>query len=146
MAPSESVNRVTRAEWRELGFHYDFDDATQTWTLRGARAGLLGFAERLRQYAGDPRRAGLSEHDHYGPYMYLEVATWSKREINDQWIAGSLEDLRDLAHLVSVAVEHAEVGAELDIGSAYCPGADARLILVLASPGFDPARADAACW
>jgi hypothetical protein len=74
--PSDATNRATREEWRELGFFYDPDDRAKTWTLTGSRLGLRRFVECLLEYAADPGNAMQSEHQHYGPYMYLEVMTW----------------------------------------------------------------------
>src|SRR5437773_4027209 len=74
--PSDAANKATRREWRELGFFYDRDDQTRVWKLTSSRAGLLGFRDALLSYVADPRNALKSEHEHYGPYSYLEVMTW----------------------------------------------------------------------
>ena len=55
-----------------LGFFYDRDDASKEWILVGSRAGLQRFADLLHAYVADPRHETLSEHEHYGPYMYLD--------------------------------------------------------------------------
>jgi hypothetical protein len=70
------VKDDTRREWRELGFFYDRDDVSKEWRLVGSREGLRHFAGLLRAYVADPRNEMKSEHEHYGPYMYLEVMTW----------------------------------------------------------------------
>jgi hypothetical protein len=65
--PSDATNRMTRDEWRALGFFYDVDDAAQRWRLVGSKAGLRRFAEMLRTYASNPKHAVPGEHDHFGP-------------------------------------------------------------------------------
>ena len=65
------MNKATRREWRALGFFYDRDDVGRKWRLIGSRAGLLRFKEALLRYAADPRNAGISEHEHFGPYSTL---------------------------------------------------------------------------
>jgi hypothetical protein len=74
--PSNVVNEKTRGEWRALGFFYEVNHEAKVWTLVGSRAGLLCFSDALRAYVADPRNALESEHEHYGPYMYLKVMTW----------------------------------------------------------------------
>jgi hypothetical protein len=74
--PSDSVNEMTRSEWRELGFFYERDDEARAWRLVGSGGGLGGFCSLLEQYASDPRMARTSEHEHYGPYAYLKLVTW----------------------------------------------------------------------
>jgi hypothetical protein len=89
----QRMKERTRAEWRELGFFYDLNHNSKEWLLMGSRAGLLRFSELLRAYATNPHREGTSEHDHYGPYMYLKVMTWPHAGIDANTIHGSLEDL-----------------------------------------------------
>src|SRR5438128_3553565 len=100
----EKIRERTRAEWRDLGFFYDVDEGSKQWLLVGSRIGLLRFSELLRAYATNPRREGMSEHDHYGPYMYLKVMTWPHAGIDANTIHGTLEDLGRLASLVDEKV------------------------------------------
>jgi hypothetical protein len=67
---------ATHAEWRELGFYYLLDEEAKVWCLVGSQAGLLRFSQLLRNHVADPRNEKKSEHEHYGPYCYLEVMTW----------------------------------------------------------------------
>src|ERR1035438_7741098 len=73
--PSDATNRATTQEWRELGFFYDRDDRARVWKLTGSRSGLLRFRDLLLSYVADPCNALEAEHEHYGPYAYLEVMT-----------------------------------------------------------------------
>src|SRR5882672_6668075 len=98
--PSEATNDATRREWRELGFFYDRDDANKVWRLTGSRAGLLRFRDVLLSYVTDPRNASDSEHEHYGPYSYLEVMTSPNAGFDHHEIYGSVSDLRRLSVLI----------------------------------------------
>ena len=144
--PSEMVNEATRREWRELGFFYERDDARSTWLILGSRSGLLTFARILLEYSNNPQRRQLSEHDHFGPYAYLEIGTWRTAEITDHWIAGTLADLNRLSGLVEKQVLNARTGDRLPLREAYAPNASYELVLELCDDDFDPAAADAACW
>jgi hypothetical protein len=97
---SDATNRATRREWRELGFFYDSDDEARAWRLTGSRAGLLRFRDALRSYVANPTNALESEHQHYGPYMYLKIATLPNTGFDKDSIHGSLSDLTRLANLV----------------------------------------------
>ena len=144
--PSESINEETRREWRELGFFYDRDDPCTTWLIRGSQRGLLAFGHVLREYSNDPQRQQLAEHDHFGPYMYLKIGTWSAPAISKDWIAGTLEDLKRLSDLVEERVLKAKVGDQLSFRNAYAPNASYELTLEMCEDDFDPAIADVACW
>lgn len=144
--PTEKVNEATRREWRELGFFYDRDDETKEWLIRGSRAGLFRFARILLEYSKNPRRQQPSEHDHFGPYMYLEIGTWSTRVIDDHWIAGTLGDLSALSALIAERVSNAKEGGVLRLRDAYAPSSPYELRLEVCSDDFDSAAADKACW
>jgi hypothetical protein len=146
MVPTEKVNEATRQEWRELGFFYDRDDETKEWLIRGSRAGLLEFSRVLLEYSKNPRRQQLSEHDHLGPYMYLEIGTSSAPVIDDHWIAGPLEDLGVLSALVTERVSRAKEGDVVRLREAYAPTSPYELRLEVCGDEFDPAAADKACW
>src|ERR1700730_6781872 len=98
--PSDATNRATRREWRELGFFYDRDNQTKVWKLTGSRAGLLRFRDALLAYVADPRNALKSEHEHYGPYAYLELMTSPEAGFDDHAIRGPLADLGRLASII----------------------------------------------
>jgi len=144
--PSEETNKITREEWRELGFFYEYVDAAKLWRLRGSRAGLLSFADTLRKYTLNPRNRELSEHDHLGPYMYLTIGTWTKAEISDHWIAGPLEDLQRLSTFLRERLLSAQSGDTLHLRETFAPGSSCELELCIEANGFDPAAADTLCW
>jgi hypothetical protein len=144
--PSEAVNETTRREWRDLGFFYDRDDNSKAWRIVGTRAGLVAFGRALSHYASNPKNDAVSEHQHLGPYMYLEIGTCAEPEITDHWIAGPLQNLASLASLVERGARELNVGAALSLRSAYAPRSPYDLILELRADGFDPAKEDAACW
>lgn len=139
------LNAQTRREWRDLGFFYEVDHANRCWTLVGSRAGLAQFADLLRRYVADPRRARISEHEHYGPYMYLKVMTWTEPKLDDHAISGRPDDLARLASMVSAGLVTAGIGGSFTVGSEYAPLSDYELELRIEPDGFDPASADRSC-
>lgn len=144
--PTEEVNESTRGEWRELGFFYERDDEARAWRIVGTASGLKRFAQLLRMYARNPGRASLSEHEHYGPYMYLEIGTWSVPQITDHWIAGSQADLDLLATAVEEELTHMVEGRAASLGARFAPASAYDLVIELRGEPFDPAREDENCW
>lgn len=142
MSPSEATNQATRDEWRELGFFYDLDNSSKCWRLVGSKSGLGGFASILRAYCDDSRNAELSEHDHYGPYMYLKVMTWSEAGLDGNSIHGTLDDLNHLAELIDTALLGAQPGDTIHLGHKYVSDSDHDLLLIVKDDDFDPAGAD----
>ena len=144
--PSEQTNLATQREWRELGFYYDRNDELREWRIEGSLAGLNQFSARLAAYSTDPRNATLSEHEHFGPYWYLEVGTWHEPVITDHWIAGTLDQILALAELISRSLDDACPGTQMTLREDFSPGSAYELRLIVREPDFDPARADSACW
>jgi hypothetical protein len=144
--PTEEVNQSTRQEWRDLGFFYDLNTGAREWRILGSADGLLLFANLLGEYAENSNNDRLSAHDHYGPYMYLEIGTSSKAEITDHWIAAPLNDLRHLASLVRERMANAKAGDRLSFRKDFAPESPYDLVLELKEAGFDPASADTLCW
>jgi hypothetical protein len=133
----------TTAEWRELGFFYDRDDATKEWVLIGSRDGLLQFAHILHRYVADPRNVMKSEHEHYGPYMYLEVMAWPEAGMDDHSIHGSLPYLKRLALMVEDRVSTMEPDTVTRIREEFAADSAYSLVLHLRPDGFDPSSQDA---
>jgi hypothetical protein len=140
--PSEEVNQITRSEWRELGFFYECDDRAREWHLIGSRDGLLAFHGLLLEYVADPRNQMKSEHEHYGPYAYLEIMTWPEPGIDRHAIHGSLDDLRRLAAIIYEKLLETEPGGTIRIQDEYAKAAEYALILSVREDNFDPASAD----
>ena len=140
--PSDAVNEKTREEWRALGFFYDVDHEAKVWTLVGSRAGLLCFRDVLRAYVADPRNALESEHEHYGPYMYLKVMTWPEAGLDNNAIRGPLADLARLAMLIEVKLAAAQPGSVIRITDEFSADSPYGLVLDIRGNSFDPAAAD----
>jgi len=142
MTPSEATDEATRREWRELGFYYEKDDQAKHWRFVGSRAGLMRFREALLAYVADERNRLDSEHEHYGPYMYLEVMTWPEAGIDGHSIHGTTDDLRRLAGLVKRALESTQPGDRFVIGPEYSPKGEYSMHFEVMEDGFDPVAAD----
>jgi hypothetical protein len=78
--------------------------------------------------------------------LSLEIGTWTERQVNSHWIAGTLDDIGALGAMVETALQTAAPGNVIDIGWQYLPTAEAKLELHVAPDAFDPPTADAACW
>ena len=125
-----------------MGFFYDCDDVGQRWRLVGSRTGLREFPRLLRIYSSNPRNATASEHDHYGPYMYLKVMTWPDAGIDETSIHGTTDDLQRLAEIVDAALEQAAPGDAIAVAERFAPGSEYELVLEIKAEDFDPAEAD----
>jgi hypothetical protein len=134
---------VTRQEWRELGFFYDRDDASKEWRLVGSCDGLCRFSSLLREYVADPRNEMKSEHEHYGPYSYLEVMTWPEAGFDHHAVRGPLGALDALASLVDAKIGAMKTGDKVRIGDEFAAGTTYALVLDLRDDDFDPSSLDA---
>ena len=144
--PSEKTNTVTRQEWRDLGFFYDRDDDAKEWRIAGSKSGLGKLAAAISKFALDPRNHKKSEHDHLGPYMYLEIGCWPEPQITGHWIAGPLSLLEDLAISIREKVAAAHEGSVILLRDSFAPGSPYELRIEVKAEAFDPARADPNCW
>ena len=142
MSPSEATNEATRREWRELGFYYETVQDPPCWRFVGSLEGLSRFVQLLDAYARDPLNDALSEHDHYGPYMYLKLQTAASPGIDGQGIRGSVRDLARLRDLVAERLQGADVGQSFFVGPEYSQDASFLLRFEVRAPDFDPASAD----
>jgi len=139
------LKEETRREWQDLGFYYDRDDADRLWRIVGSTLGLVRFAECIRAYAAGPNSKQVSEHEQYGPYMYLEIGTWTEPVISDHWIAGPPEHLFLLATLVEETASKISPGESHSIGRHWTPKANFDLVLEARADDFDPASEDPQC-
>jgi hypothetical protein len=125
------------SEWRKLGFHFAREGEAYVFT--GSRRGLVNLPKLLRECAD-----GLTErwgHNHYDPYMSLEIGLADCAALDEHSIRGTTEDLRALARtleerLLNVAPESRLLIRWPDPASAWA------IELVLAAEGFDPASLD----
>jgi hypothetical protein len=139
---SPKVAEMTRREWRDLGFFYFSDDDAREWQLTGSKDGLLRFADSLDAYALDPQFADQSEHDHFGPHMYLKVMTWPDAGIDGQSIRGTQEDIQRLAALIRQKLSVAHVGEVVALGREYVADAEYEIVFRVKDDDFDPASED----
>ena len=146
VVPSAEINEITQREWRELGYFYDRDDAAREWKLMGSRAGLRNFSIALQAYALDMRNESLSEHEHFGPYGYLEIGTWTTPEITEHWIAGSLGEIHQLGLTIQAHLDFVPIGECFRLRATFAPRSPYELVLEVQANSFDPAKADAYCW
>lgn len=138
----EELDEQTREDWRELGFFYEYDKTHRCWRLVGSRQGLLNFCAVLTEYAADARNASLSEHEHYGPYWYLKIVTWSEALITTRDIRGTLNDLQRLAKIVEEKLGHFAAGENFLIDTEYSANNEAPMIFEIKEDDFDAATAD----
>jgi hypothetical protein len=139
----EKMINQTVADWRQLGFFYDRDDTR--WLFVGDKSGLSKLAELLRKYASDPLHVEVG-HEHYGPYMYLEIGTWSEPQVNDHWISGPVDHLLKLADLIESRLSETAPGDNFVIWREYAPSSEMRMEFDVKPDGFDPAELDAMDW
>jgi len=140
--PSPEANEQTRREWRELGFHYTRDDQAREWLIEGSSAGLECFSSCLRAFALEPSSQQRSEHEHYGPYMYLEVMSWPEADVNEHCIQGTPGDLLRLSGIVARCATSLVPGTAVNVTPEYAPASSYRLVLRAHPPGTDPASLD----
>ncbi len=136
------INAIIRDDWRALEFYYTRDDAAREWRLVGSRDGLRNFSRILTRYADNPRNDLKSEHDHFGPYMYLKIMTWPDAGIGENAIHGTLADLRRLAAIVDDSIAAMQVGETARIQSQFVPDAEYAIILDAREDETDPSAFD----
>ena len=139
---SQKVNELTREEWRELGFYYEYNNDEKCWILQGSRLGLLGFCDMLIAYSTKPRNNKLGEHEHFGPYWYLKVLTSDKPEINEHAICGSLTDIARLSEILRHKLNSAAEGDSFIVDSEYSEFNQSKMRFDILFEGVDPATLD----
>lgn len=139
---AEKSTEQARREWQELGFHYAREDKSRMWIIEGAPEGLLAFASLLRTFAGELASNPAFDHEHYGPYMHLELMRSERADVNDHCIQGAAPDFLRLAEIVERCVGVFGPGESASIGAEYAPSSPYRLLLRVRPPGTDPASLD----
>ena len=137
-------DQQTIYEWRDLGFHYDQDDncGSPKWRFHGSKVGLNNFALLLDEYVSNPNNDSISEHQHYGPYNYLKIMTWDKPIITEEYIAGTINDLKSLRQLFVDKLANARSGESFDIHKEYGLGNTIGCTFFVTADDFDPASMD----
>jgi hypothetical protein len=132
----------TRQDWCNFGYFYAVDDTAKEWHLHGSVSGLLKLAHSLEAYAANPANAGISQHEHLGPHMYLVLTTWPTAKLDGHGVFGKASDLLRLASIVRRYLANASAGQVLRMRQEYTPSAEYTLCLHVHHDGFDPASLD----
>ena len=103
---------------------------------------MLRFRDALLEYAEDTSNDHDSEHEHFGPYLSLEIMTWPEPGFDDHAIRGSLLDLKRLAAIVGTKVAVAQPGETICIRDEFAAKSPYALIIEVRNDDFDPAQAD----
>src|ERR1700722_5875792 len=135
--PSEATNRATMREWRELGFFYDRDDGNKVWKLTGSRAGLLRFRDVLLSFVAHPRKVQNSEHEHFGPYSFLEVMASPEAGFDNHAIRATVADLARLSELIEAKLAATIPGQTIRIQEEFAANSPYALLLDLREDGND---------
>jgi hypothetical protein len=138
------IDQMTTEEWRKLGFFYcqKAEANINEWQFYGSQQGLFKFVELLDKYIHNHNRHFNSEHDHYGPYMYLKIMTWDKPLITNNFIAGTINDLEKLKNIVKDKLAAAQSGQEFYIDKEYGVENTMGLRFIVLSADFDPPSLD----
>jgi hypothetical protein len=140
MKYSEKTRQATIRDWRKLGFYYELNELKRRWEFRGSREGLMKLGELLVTYAEEHDENSDSEHEHYGPYMYLKVMTRDEMAFTEQGIEGPVEKIGELGRAIVRHAAGLRPVATLMIDSPKEGGH--ALVLLVQADGFDPAAAD----
>lgn len=135
-------NEYIKEEWSDLGFYYELDDEVKSWIFKGSRAGLMKLCDILDAYTRNSKMHQLTEHDHYGPYMHLKIMTLDKRDISNDHIAGTIQDLVNLRVLIHSFLMTCKEGDEYLIHDDYSANSAYKIKLIVMEDEFDPSSAD----
>ncbi len=126
--------------------YYELDEESKRWNISGSIAGLLKLCKILEDYVLDPRNEKISEHDHLGPYMYLTITTWKKRELDGSGIVGTLPDIKYMSDLVRGKLSDRIPGDKIEIGTEYDEKTEYRITFQIMDDEFDPSALDPMEW
>ena len=138
------IDQMTIDEWRQLGFYYDRDDRLEVnqWRFFGSKKGLQNFVVLLDKYTNNPVNGTLSAHDHYGPYSYLKIMTWNKPTITQDYIAGTIQDLKILKNIISEKLNNILPGQTFDIDNDFGQDNTVTAKFFVMADNFDPVSMD----
>jgi hypothetical protein len=140
MNSSEIINELTREEWRSLGIYYERNESQ--WLLIGSRPGMRRFCGLLRECGRDSQKGDIGMHQHFGPYMYLELITWEKPAIGDHGIYGRPDDFERLAALIEEKLAAAKTGNTFLLDQEYSAENTFTLKFEIREDEIDPASLD----
>ena len=138
------IDQMMIDEWRQLGFYYDRDDRLDVnqWRFFGSNKGLQNFVSLLDKYTATPANDTLSEHEHYGPYSYLKIMTWDKPIITADYIAGTIQDLKNLKNLISEKLLNSIAGQTFAIDKDFGQDNTITAKFFVMADDFDPVSMD----
>ncbi|GEO11107.1 hypothetical protein [Segetibacter aerophilus] len=139
------IDQMMIDEWRQLGFYYDFDDrlSVNQWRFYGSKQGLLNFVKLLGDYVNNKNNDQFSEHEHYGPYMYLKIITLENQcVINENAIGGTIEDLKRLRNLLADKIEKSLPGQTFSIDKDFGEDNTVTAKFFVMAKDFDPVTMD----
>ena len=139
-----NLDQLMIDEWRELGFYYDHDDRMEVnqWRFFASKKGLQSIVSLLGKYTANQRNDTLSEHDHYGPYGYLKIMTWDKPTITENYIAGTIQDLKGLKDLIAGKLVQVQPGQTFNIDKDYGVDNTVTAKFFVMADDFDPPSMD----
>jgi hypothetical protein len=138
------IDKMMIDEWRQLGFYYDLDErpSVNQWRFYGSKQGLQKFVKLLDDYTNNVINDTLSEHDHYGPYSYLKIMTWDKPIITDNYIAGTINDLKNLRNIIADKLTNSIAGQTFNIDKEYSEDNTVTAMFFIMADEFDPVSLD----
>ena len=117
-----NIEKMLIAEWRDLGFYYDFDERLDVnqWRFYGSKRGLYNFVKLLDDYVSKASNNKEFEHEHYGPYSYLKIITLDNQAtITENTIGGTIADLRTLGNIIAGKLNNSQPGQTFNIDKEY---------------------------
>lgn len=146
MNRTDEVVKDTIEDWKDLGFFYDLDEKSKCWKIVGNRNGLMKFCKILKDYASNPGNEKLSEHEYFGPYMFLTLATLKRRKRYEGGIVGTLSDIEFMSNLVKDKLSDCTIGDSFEIGIEYDEKTEFKMIFQIMDDEFDPSSLDPMEW
>ncbi|MBN2736070.1 MAG: hypothetical protein JXR70_03755 [Spirochaetales bacterium] len=143
---SEKLKNITKEDWRKLGFYYERDDKEKKWVFVGSKYGLEDFCIILNEYSENKNNEIIGEHIHLGPYEYLKIMTSDHFKVTEDWICGSLQDLKKLSSLIKEEIKITKIDTIKIIENDFFQESDFLLELRVMQYGYDPATADIQLW
>ena len=138
------IDQRIKDEWRELGFYYELEETNnyKEWRFYGDKKGLFNFVKLLEDYTNNSANDFLSEHDHFGPYSYLKIMTWDKPVITENYIAGTIADLKYFKNILADKLVKVQAGQNFIIDKEYGIDNSAVVKFFMMEDGFDPVSMD----